>query len=493
VPYDAYAHGTLGAIININEKKEGKMRKVVFAAIALLLATSVAYPQQTGWSRTYGGDNTESAACVRETTDGGYVILGKTYSFGAGEDDIWLLKVNAEGDTVWTRTYGGEDYEYGACLQVTKDGGFVIVGSTGSFGAGGGDIWLLKTDQYGDTLWSKLYGGDLYEHGCYVSEIEDSGYLIVGGTSSFGAGIYDIWVIRTDAAGDTVWTRTHGGEEEDWCFSANKTSDGIYVILAQLYSFGYYFLVRVYTDGEIERLEEYPAWRARYVTGDYVLTGCDYKSGAEPPYLWISKSDWYGWEEWHTLYGGENWEEGYCIETTDDGCYIVTGEKDYIDDSGSDLWLLKINTWGDTLWTRTYSSRDINCGYFVQQTSDGGYIVLGETKFLDNGSYDFWLIKTDANGDTLALIEEPISENSVNWEVVTSIGPQIALRYADYPQGFHASIFDATGRKVDELHSTECSGMITWGERYGCYGSGVYFIRQVSGNSAISHKVVLLR
>lgn len=434
-----------------------------FALIFLTLTlTGSAY---AGWMRTYGGDSTESAVCVRETTDGSYAVLGYTYSFSAGKSDIWLLKVNAEGDTVWTRTYGGEDYEYGACLQVTKDGGFVIVGSTGSFGAGG-DIWLLKTDQYGDTLWSKLYGGDSSEGACYVSEIEDSGYLIIGGTSSFGAGIYDIWVIRTNAAGDTVWTRTHGGEEEDWCFSANKTSDGIYVILAQLYSFSYgYCLVRVYTDGEIERLEAYPAWRANYVTGDYVLTGCKYKSGAEPPYLWISKSDWYGWEEWHTLYGGENWEEGYCIETTDDGCYIVTGEKDYIDDSGSDLWLLKINAWGDTLWTRTYSSRDINCGYFVQQTSDGGYIVLGETKFLDNGSCDLWLIKTDSLG-YVGVREEPITGQTSNWQLFPPIGSQIVLKYHDMPQGFHAAIFDATGRKVDELHSTMPDGVLEWGRNH---------------------------
>jgi len=457
--------------------------------VGVLMAIPQLLP--AGWTRIYGGDSTEVPVCTRETPDGGYAVLGYTYSFGAGKSDIWLLKVNAEGDTVWTQTYGGEDYEYGACLQVTEDSGFVIVGGTGSFGAGGGDIWLLKTDHYGDTLWSKLYGGDSLEDACYVSEIEDSGYMIIGSTHSFGAGEDDIWVIKTDAYGDTVWTRTYGGEGEDWCVSANKTSDGVYVILAKLYSFGYYFLIRVYADGEIYRLEEYPAWKANYVTGGYILTGCDYKSGAEPPYLWISKSNWYGWEEWHTLYGGENWEEGYCIETTDDGCYIVTGEKDYIDDSGRDLWLLKIDVWGDTLWTRTYSSRGIDCGYFVQQTSDGGYIVLGETKSLGTESYDLWLIKTDSLGDTLsAIAEQPVAEPAADWEVVSSIGPQIILRYADHPQGFHASVFNAAGQKVGELHSASASGTITWGNDM---SRGVYFIQEIKrGSGSKVSRVILL-
>jgi len=155
--------------------------------------------------------------------------------------------------------------------------------------------------------------------------------------------------------------------------------------------------------------------------------------------------------------------------------------------------LIKTNLGSVPRWERTYEGEGHAYGNCVQATSDGGYIIVGSTHPSGVEERGLWLIKTDSLGYVEGVVEDRVVE-APNWGVVISIGPQIVLRYSDHPQGFHASIFDATGRKVDELHATGASGMITWGKCYGCYGCygpGVYFIRSSSG-SATAGKVILV-
>jgi len=217
------------------------MRKKMLLAIAsvlLLVSTTAADPGDTLWTRTYGGSSNDWGECLRQTSDGGYIIAGATRSFGAGSYDVYLLKTDSSGDTLWTHTYGGSSEDRGYSVQETSDGGFIVAGQTESFGAGESDLYLVKSNSSGDTLWTHAYGGSSSDYGYSVQETSDGGYIVVGVTGSFGAGGYDVYFLKTDSSGDTLWSRTYGGSGSDWGESVQHTSDGGYIVAGVCGSFG---------------------------------------------------------------------------------------------------------------------------------------------------------------------------------------------------------------------------------------------------------------
>jgi len=151
---------------------------------------------ETVWSRVYGSSGEESGYCVRQTTDGGYIAVGETTSFGGGNFDAYMVRTDAVGDTLWTQTYGGSLADYGYDVRETADGGFVMTGLTGSFGAGGSDMFLFKVDDQGQALWSQTFGGGANDEGWSLDLTADGGIVAAGCTQSFGAGDWDFYVVR---------------------------------------------------------------------------------------------------------------------------------------------------------------------------------------------------------------------------------------------------------------------------------------------------------
>ncbi|PCH95984.1 MAG: hypothetical protein COB85_04095 [Bacteroidetes bacterium] len=172
---------------------------------------------QIMFQKTFGGDSTDYAHSIRQTTDGGYIIIGQTISFGAGDWDFYLIKTDANGDTLWTKSYGGDTLDIGYSVQQTIDGGYIIAGETRSFGSGYSDFYVIKTDLDGDTLWTKTYGGSLSsDYGVSIQQTSDGGYIITGNTGAYGAGQNDAYLIRINSMGDTLWTKTYGGTGQDF-------------------------------------------------------------------------------------------------------------------------------------------------------------------------------------------------------------------------------------------------------------------------------------
>ncbi|MFH1213455.1 MAG: T9SS type A sorting domain-containing protein [Candidatus Neomarinimicrobiota bacterium] len=322
----------------------------ILVAIFFLFGAELAFSEvDTLWTKTYGGPNSDLGYSVQQTTDGGYIVTGYTDSYGLGID-LWLVKTNALGDTLWTKTYGGPNYDIGYSVQQTTDGGYIVTGYTNSYGLGYYDLWLVKTNASGDTLWTKTYGGPNSDLGYSVQQTTDGGYIVTGRTDLYGLGT-DLWLIKTNASGDTLWTKTYGGPNSDYGYSVQQTTDGGYIVTgrADLYGLG----------------------------GD----------------LWLIKTNVSGDTLWTKTYGGPNSDIGYSVQQTTDGCYVVVGYTYGFDGTNGDLWLIKTNASGDTLWTKTYGGPSSDYGRSVQQTDDGGYIVVGYTFGLDGTDPDVWLLK----------------------------------------------------------------------------------------------------
>jgi len=252
------------------------------------------------WSRTYGGAGNEELWSVIVTSDGGFAAAGWTTSFGAGAGDFWLIKTDASGNVEWNKTYGGKNFEAATCLKQTQDGGFVLVGYTYSYGAGGSDIWLIKTDKYGNAQWNMTYGGSNEDYGFCVTQTTDGGYAIAGSTSSFGAGVYDFWLIKTNGLGQPVWNKTYGGPgyDEAWCIT--QVSEDSLVIAGWTESFG---------------------------------------SGGSD--CWFIAVDLQGQILWHQTWGGEKNDYAYSLACELDGVFLLCGQTQSLGVGGSDFLLLK--------------------------------------------------------------------------------------------------------------------------------------------------------
>ncbi len=343
--------------------------------IAILLKVQLGNCQIT-FQKTFGGANIDAGYAVQQTTDGGYIITGWTQSFGAGTSDVYLIKTDSNGDTLWTKTFGGTAADVGLAIQQTTDGGYIITGWTQSFGAGSYDIYLIKTNSAGNLLWTKTIGGANQNLGYSVQQTTDGGYIINGNVQIIPFGFYYVHLIKTNANGDTLWTKTFGGTTggEGWC--VHQTTDGGYIITGKTTSFG---------------------------------------SGAYDAYL--MKTDVNGNLLWTKTYGNSNYDEGTSVQQTTDGGYIFTGGTTRLSSGYSDVLLIKTNSNGDTLWTKSFGGAYHDYGYSVKQTSDGGYIVAGRTDKFGTGSNDGYLIKTNANGDSLWTTTFDLLDNDENYSV----------------------------------------------------------------------------
>lgn len=213
--------------------RESRFLIISFAAIfltCLLIRTAFG----ATWEKILGGDETDIGYSVQQTTDGGYIIAGETYSFGVAVSDVYLIKTDATGEEVWSKTFGSTRYDRGKCVRQTTDGGYIVAGSMEPSGPGT-DVYLIKTDANGDEIWSKTFGGGDYDYGESVQQTDDGGYVIVGYTQSFGAGNADVYLIKTDANGDEIWSKTFGGSGYDVGYSIIQTDNSGYIIVGRGY------------------------------------------------------------------------------------------------------------------------------------------------------------------------------------------------------------------------------------------------------------------
>jgi hypothetical protein len=476
----------------------------------LILSASflVARAPDTSWTKTFGGVNDDNGRWVQETDDGGYIITGITASSGAGQNDAWLIKTDASGNLSWSKTYGGSNQDYGFTVQQTSTGDYVIGGQTSSFGAGGMDAWLITTDSQGNINRTNTYGTSMYELGYSAMQTMDGGYIISSQTLAHGAGQIDIWLIKTDSLGDTVWTKTYGGSDYDWCRFARQTRDSGYVILGQTQSFGAgdidAYLIKTDAQGNTLWTKTYGGMATEYThtmqqttDGGYVIvvTSTLYSAGGYD--AWLIKTDPSGDTLWTRTYGGSEQEEGYSVNQTSDGGYIITGYTASFGNGGFDVFVVRTNSFGDTLWTKTMGGPGDDIGYCVQETSDGGYIIVGRTDSYGAGEDDLWLIKLepDLSGfppdRTLNLPNHPVLyQNYPN-----PFNPTTAIEF-NLPRSSEVTlkIFNLLGEEVTTLLSAFLpAGSHVYEWDASDLASGIYLYRLQAGDYVETRKTVLTR
>jgi hypothetical protein len=364
---------------------------------------------QTTFNKTYGGSEQDEAYAVQQTSDGGYILAGRTHSFGAGDWDVWLIKTDENGNEQWNKTFGSAGVDWAQSVQQTTDGGYILAGITYSFGAGSADVWLIKTDENGNKGWDTTFGGSNEDWAYAVQQTSDGGYILTGRTHSFGAGSADVWLIKTDANGIKGWEKTFGGGSDDEANAAQQTSDGGYILAGRTHSFGAgvgdVWLIKTDANGnkawdKTFGGSDYDIAYAVQQTSDggYILAGYTSSFGAGVGDAWLIKTDANGNKVWDKTFGGSNNEVALAVKQTSDGGYILAGCT-----YSGDAWLIKTDVNGNKVWDRTFGGSMVDVAYAVQQTSDGGYILAGRTdSFRDTSNGDAWLIKTDAEGNAPA-------------------------------------------------------------------------------------------
>jgi Secretion system C-terminal sorting domain len=376
--------------------------------IVLAAVPSLAQPSEVLWARTFGGPSDEYCYSVQQTTDDGFIIVGRTRSIGEGGYDAWLIKTDSDGNELWSRTFGGIESDRGNSVQQTTDGGYIITGSTASFGLDSGEVWLIKTDSLGIEEWSQTIGGTNGDGGNRVRETIDGGYIILGETFSYGNGGSDMWLIKTDSDGNIEWDQTFGISAYDHAEDLDLTLDGGFIIVGYV-SQGDLgtsaWLIKVDSEGnEVWSQQKHGIESARgycvtaTVDGGFTLSGYTY-ADLEGSFGWLHKTDANGNEIWERTYG--EWsmiESGMSIRQTDDGGYIVVGQTGYGGDTNRDVRVTKTDSVGNILWYQTYAGAEDDFGMSIQQTSDGGYVVAGYTFSYSPIYTDIFLLRLESDG-----------------------------------------------------------------------------------------------
>lgn len=409
----------------------------------------------TLWTKTYGGIYWDGGQSVQQTSDSGYIIAGNTTSFSGNPQitNVYLIKTDVNGDTMWTKTYEGSDYANGLSVQQTSDDGYIIAGYTMAIGSYNWDVYLIKTDVNGDTIWTRIYGGDTTDIAYSVQQTIDQGYIVAGYTKSFGMGnSNDVWLLKTDSLGDTVWTKTYGGINDDYGCSVQQTPDHGYIVVGYTFSWGAdsgdIYLVKTDSLGDTLWTQTYGGvvteignFVQQTLDNGYIIVGNKGSYGAENFDVYLIKTDVNGDTIWTRTYGGALHDYGWEVREISNEGYVIAGHTKSFSGGEPEVYILRTELNGDTLWTKIIGGGSQDEVFSIALTSDAGYIIAGRTMSFGAGMSDVYLIKTAP--DTLGIVEHKISSMKI-----TGFGTTIISGPSLLPEDKNYKVFDITGRVV---------------------------------------------
>jgi len=396
----------------------------------------------------YGGFYDETGYSVRQTSDGGYITAGSTTSNDGDVSgfhdlvDAWVFKTDASGNLQWQKCLGGSMYDRFDSVRQTSDGGYIVAGRTSSNDGdvsgnhGEMDFWVVKLDTAGDILWQKCLGGSLAESAYSITQNSDGGYIVTGSTSSNdgdvsgNTGSSDLWVVCLDSSGNIEWQKCMGGMKGDRGYSVRQTSDTGYILGGTTWSVetpglgnGDFWAVKIDSVGNVEwqkvmggRAEDkaHSIWQT--IEGDYIMAGTtssnsgDVSGNHGDKDFWVVKLDTAGDILWQKCLGGSAEDIAYSVLENPDGTYVVAGHTSSNDGNASgnhgqsDFWVVKLNNTGVFLWQNCHGGSHWDAAYSIDQTSGGGYILTGGVISQDgdiknhHGGMDIWVVEIDSTG-----------------------------------------------------------------------------------------------
>jgi len=519
------------------------MRIIFLLSLALLLQLSAFSQPSIQWQKSLGGTGYDAAYSIQPTSDGGYVVAGESDSNDGdvtgnhGDADFWIVKLTANMGIQWQKSLGGSDYDASHAIQQTSDGGFVVAGESYSNDSdvsgnhGLDDCWIVKLSAGGDIQWQKCLGGSNNEIAYSIHQTTDGGYIMAGtsasndGDVSGNHGGYDYWVVKLDSVGSIQWQKSLGGTNYDAAQSVQQTFDGGYIVAGYTLSndgdvsgnhdttgnYYDYWIVKLLANGAIQ-------WRKclggtgddeafsihQTLDGNYIVAGESNSNNGNVSSnhgnfdYWIVNLNGAGGIQWQKCLGGTSYDNAFSISLTQDGGYIVAGEGDSNDNQvtgnhgGGDYWIVKMNSIGSIQWQKCLGGTSGDYAYSILQTADGGYVVAGESYSNDGdvsghhgsiGAVDYWVVKLSPNND----IDEPDAMRNELHIYPNPMTSSSILQLNTQVKDAEVIIYDMVGK---EMMRKKLAGDKMEIERGGLV-RGIYFVRVVSEEGQWAEKLVV--
>ena len=470
--------------------------KIILSILLIISLSNLSIAQSIQWQKSLGGTNNERANHVKQTTDGGYIIAGESYSNDGdvsgnnGLQDAWIVKLTNIGGISWQKSLGGTGDDRVTSIEQTTDGGYIVAGESDSNNGdvsgnhGFRDYWIIKLTSSGNISWQNSLGGSSYDHGYSIQQTTDGGYIVTGNSSSNDGdvtgnhGNIDGWVVKLTSTGNITWQKSLGGTSADYLTRILQTSDGGYIVLGSSMSNDGdvtgnnggidYWVVKLTSIGNITwekslggSSSEFASSIEQTTDGGYILAGSSYSNDGDVTGnqgnsdAWIVKLTSTGVISWQKSFGGTADDSGVSIQQTSDGKYIVAGYSNSIDGDVTgnhglnDYWLVKLTATGVIDWQKSLGGSAEEWANHIQQTTDGGYIVVGFSDSNDgdvSGNHgsteDFWVVKLSA---TVGLKEYNLSNISLYPNPTTG---NISIDLGEITQYAKATLTNSLGQVI---------------------------------------------
>lgn len=411
--------------------------------------------------KTWGGNSYSYGNSTIQTIDGGYAMTGDTYSYGTGLSDVFLAKFKADGSEEWSKAWGGIDEDRSKAIIQTSDGGYAVAGETASYGTGQTDAFLTKYTAAGVVSWSKTWGGTNDDKGGKLAQTSDGGYIMAGSTNSYGGSGYSAFLAKYTSDGSLTWSKTWSGPGWDFASAVVQTSDGGYAVAGTTDNGSNnddVFLAKYTSDGTLSWSRTWGGngydngiSMVQSSDGGYAVTGEVDSNEDYGQDMFILKFTTDGALSWSRAWGGlSGIDRGNSIIQASDGGYVIAGTTDiFSPGANDDAVIVKYAPDGNLSWAKAISGFNPENGNGVAQASDGGYLLAGITASYGGVDQSAFLAKFTADGSiancNVAMCKNPTGDNinlafSANGMTAVTASPTItsmsinANETAVYPQ-----------------------------------------------------------